>query len=118
MARKIKCDPDTLRALYENRGDEFWDWREAPEKAGIDVTLEALGYSKDRNALWYNEHTGSVETLENLIVAESFTGTRNETEEDKLRELAMVLEHWLPQTLEPNPVVARSLALSEFDAMQ
>jgi hypothetical protein len=30
----------------------------------------------------------------------------------------MSLENWLPKTEDPNPVMARSLAMSEYDAMQ
>jgi hypothetical protein len=107
-----------LRGLYAKRDDEFDEWREAVESVGIDTTLAALGYSRDRNALWYNEHTGSAETLESLIVAESFTGRRNETEEERLREFAIVLEHWLPQDGATNPVIARAAAMTEYDALR
>jgi hypothetical protein len=120
MARKRKCDPDTLRALYANRDDDFWSWREAVEQVGIDAALDALGFSKDQNLLWYNEHTGDEETLYSLIVGRDWYSGPDETRGEKERrfEFAMSLENWLPKTEDPNPVMARSLAMSEYDAMQ
>jgi hypothetical protein len=106
-----------LLKLYANRDYDFWTWREAVEGFGIDATLDALGYSKDRGALWYNEHTGSTETLQTLIAGGSMRFKTIKPREEVI-EFAIALEDWLPQLSEPNPVIARSLALSDYDVLR
>lgn len=110
-----------LLKLYANREEDFWAWRDAVEKFGIDATLDALGYSKDRAALWYNENTGSIETLGSLIAGGSMhfkTIKPREELREELAEFAMALENWLPQTGTTNPILARAAALSEADVLQ
>ena len=38
-----------LKALYANRDDDFWKWRDFVEAIGIEATLEGLGFPLDRN---------------------------------------------------------------------
>jgi hypothetical protein len=109
-------DKEKLRALYEKRDEEFYEWREAVATIGIDATLDALGYSKDRNAIWYNVYTGSMERLNDLIVYGTLG--ENETEEERVEEFAMNLENWMPQEGNSNPVLDASRALTEDAAYE
>ena len=95
---------------YENRDKDWWAWRETMEAFGIKATLTALGFPDDPKAIYYNIHTGDEETLEDLT---NFTITGPVPEKDRANNLAIALEHWLPKTDDPNPVIARSKALTE-----
>lgn len=95
---------------YQERDKEWSVWREVMAEIGIEKTLEALNFPADPEAVYYNMHTGSEETLENLT---NHKITGQVKEEDRAENLAMELEHWLPKLEDPNPVIARSLALSE-----
>lgn len=95
---------------YEERDEDWWVWRDVVVEAGIDQTLTALGFPTEPEAIYYNQHTGNEETLQNLI-DNKITGKVKD--EEKAENLAMELEHWLPKLEDPNPVIARSLALSE-----
>jgi hypothetical protein len=100
-----------LNAFYANRNEDFHKWRAFVEKLGIHATLQGLGLSTNMNALWYNVYTGSTETLDDLITVKSMGGAVSP--EYQTQEFAMVLEHWLPQDGESNPVLDRAKALNE-----
>jgi hypothetical protein len=100
-----------LEVLYSNRDANFYKWREFVETNGIDAMLEGLGFSTNRNALWYNAYTGHIETLNDLITTKSMGGTVSA--EEQTEEFAMVLEHWLPQAGDSNPILDRAKALTE-----
>lgn len=101
-----------IQRAYEKRNDDWFKWRELVERVGIDPTLETLGFSTDRNALWYNVHTGSTKTLHTLIT-ESIIGDVDKP--DQPCNLAMELEHYLPQQGSMNPIVAAAAALTDED---
>lgn len=100
---------DIIKA-YEERDKDWWKWREVMAKAGIENTLTTLGFPTDPQAIYYNQHTGNEDTLEHLT---DFAITGKVKEEDRAENLAIELEHWLPKLADPNPVIARSLAMSE-----
>lgn len=99
-----------IEKLYANRDRGYSKWRETVEAIGIDATLDALGFSRDRNALWYNQYTGSTETLHTLIT-ETSCGTVKVA--DQTHNFAIVLEHWLPQQGDSNPIMERAKSLTE-----
>ena len=102
-------------AYCEATYDDFHELRdkffEAVEANGFDGTLEALGFPTDRQAIWFNAYTGHEASLEELLTL------RHELNSE-LDELRYILEHWLPKRDHPNPIIARSLALSEEDVLR
>jgi hypothetical protein len=102
-------------AYCEGSYEDFHELRdkffEAVEANGFDGSLEALGFPTDRQAIWFNVHSGSEGLLEELIAA------RHELHSE-IEELGYMLENWLPKKGHPNPIMARSLALSEEDVLR
>jgi hypothetical protein len=102
-------------AYCEASLEDFHDLRDdffnAVESNGFDGTLEALGFPTERKTLWFNVHTGCEAPLEGLL------GERHELTSE-IEELGYVLEHWLPKKEHPNPIIGRSLALSEEDVLR
>ena len=101
------CEPET-----------FHERREVLQKAvmrtGIEGTLKALNFPVERSHVWYNRHTGSERTLDELITYG--VASLHETEKEKLQEFFSTLENWLPKLSDPNPIIAEAMALSELDA--
>lgn len=93
--------------------DRRWAFLDAVAKAGVDATLIALDFPRTRDAIWYNVNTGSEETLESLLHP---SYGRTPSLEDEPHVLGFALENWLPKTESPNPIIARSLAISESGA--
>lgn len=100
--------------LERNSSTDMWGWRDVVEKNGIAVTLAVLGFPADPEAIYYNVHTGHEETLYDLTCY-SITGPNKVSE--YAYHLAIELEHWVPKTQDPNPVVARAAALKEKDVL-
>jgi hypothetical protein len=96
-------------ADFHEKRDPFL---EAVQLSGVDASLDALGFSKDREGIWYNVNTGSERTLAELLVSD-YGATHSEAE-----ELSFNLENWLPKTSDLNPVIARAKAMTEADAME
>lgn len=92
----------------------MWDWRDVVEKNGIAVTLAVLGFPSDPEAIYYNVHTGHEETLYDLTCY-GITGSNKVSE--YAYHLAIELEHWVPKTEDPNPVVAHAATLKEKDVL-
>ena len=113
--KKKKNVKDAYDAYCEGSYDDFHDLREkffdAVDSNGFDGTLEALGFPTDRKAVWFNAYTGHEASLEELLTL------RHELNSE-LDELRYILEHWLPKKGHPNPIIARSLALSEDDVLR
>jgi hypothetical protein len=113
--KKTKNVKAAYDAYCEGSYEDFHDLREkffdAVEANGFGGTLEALGFPTARKAVWFNVYTGSEAPLEGLL------GDKHELTSE-IQGLGYILEHWLPKTADPNPIIARSLALSEEDVLR
>jgi hypothetical protein len=111
MKKNVKAAYDAYcEANVENFHDLREEFFEAVRSNGVEGTLIALGFPTERAAMWFNVHTGCEEKLKHLL-------TRYEIN-DEIDDLGYTLEHWLPKTADPNPIIARSLALSEEDVLR
>lgn len=106
-----------IREAYEKRETNRNAFLEAVAAATVEGTLEALGFPKERAHVWYNIHTGDEETLGSMLNYDDLMSAFIPLERQP-EELGYILEDWLPRESNPNPVMARSLAMSEYDAMQ
>lgn len=101
---------EIVKAYSQRNEEDFWNWRDVVEKYGIQKTLEALEFPSEPKSIYYNQHTGSEETLEYLM-GNNYMG--KVPKKDQAFHLAIELEHWLPKKDDPNPVIAESLKLTE-----
>ena len=91
---------DTRRAFHS-----------AFEALGIDAGLDALGFPKERDAIYYNINSGRTATLEELISEDA--GGRRMRGQNDAEQLALSLENWRPQKGDTNPVIEATKAQTE-----